>query len=171
MKTKRMIGVMAAMMLAVTPVPVYAAGTAAAQTAQQSTAFGFTYNGNRYEVGMDAEAAYKTLGEPTGSRDVNNCARGAIRKAYSYGNQDVEVFADLNAAETKDVIKTITLMSDKVVTEEGLKVGDTEEQILAIYPNAVKGIGGYNVTKGNTELYISINKLRKKIAYITYQEK
>ena len=58
------------------------AGSSAAETA---AGYGFTYEDHRYVPGMDAEEALSLLGEPTASRDVNNCARGAVRKAYSYG--------------------------------------------------------------------------------------
>ena len=131
--------------------------------------YGFTYEGQRYLPGADAEETLKLLGEPTGARDVNNCARGAVRKAYSYGDKDFEVFADLNEAETKDVIQTITLMSDRVSTEEGLSVGDEESRITEVYPDAAEKDGDYVTAKDGTELVISVNRLRKTVSYITYR--
>ncbi|MCR5370945.1 MAG: hypothetical protein K6E83_09580 [Clostridium sp.] len=131
--------------------------------------YGFTYGQNRYVPGADAEETLKLLGEPTGSRDVNNCARGAVRKAYSYGDRDFEVFADLNADETKDVIQTITLMSERVSTEEGLSVGDEESRVKEIYPDCEERDGEYVVSKDGTEIAVSVNRLRKTVSYITYR--
>lgn len=145
-------------------------GNAAAQESAEETGYGFSFNGTRYQPGMDAEEALKLLGEPTGSRDVNNCARGAVRKAYSYGDGDFEVFADLNADETKDVVKTITLMSERVSTEEGLKVGDPVSRIQEVYPEAKDEAGEYVADLDGIRIIISQNKLRGIISYITYEE-
>lgn len=172
MRLRRITGILAAALVAVSPVPAFAGAAGTAVNAEEQKAndgFGFSYGGSRYTVGMDAEEALRLLGEPTGSRDVNNCARGAVRKAYTYGDGDVEVFADLDETGTKDVVKTITLMSGRVATEEGLKAGDPEERIPSVYPGAVKGLGGYTVKKGGTEIYIYVNRIRKQISYITYQ--
>ena len=143
-----------------------AGSTGAAET---TAGYGFTYEGHRYVPGMDAEEALSLLGEPTASRDVNNCARGAVRKAYSYGDRDFEVFADLDESETKDVIKTITLMSENVSTEEGLSVGDEESRITEVYPDCTEENGEYTAQKDGTEVVVSINKLRGTVSYITYQ--
>ena len=143
--------------------------SAGSSTAETAAGYGFTYEDHRYVPGMDAEEALSLLGEPTASRDVNNCARGSVRKAYSYGDRDFEVFADLNESETKDVIKTITLMSGKVSTEEGLSVGDEESRVTEVYPDCTEENGEYTAEKDGTEVVVSINKLRGTVSYITYQ--
>ena len=129
--------------------------------------YGFTYNGTRYEIGMDGNTALKSLGTATSSRDVNTCANGYVNKAYTYGkNKDVEVYIEQDASKTKDVVASITLLTKDVATEEGLKVGDGTSRITKIYPSAVKGLGSYKVNDGKTELYIKVKD--SKVSYIAY---
>lgn len=149
-----------------------AAGSASAgtQTKDEKTKkFGFTYKEVRYELGTDAEAAKKTLGESNGSREVNTCANGYINRAYTYGDgdsQDFEVYIEQDKNTGKDIIASITLLTANVATEEGLKVGDSAETVTKIYPTAVKGLGTYKVTEDKELLYIKMTG--GKVAYISY---
>ena len=148
------------------------AGKTAEKTTEKSAepeekTYGFTYNKNRYEIGMDGKTALKTLGKATSSRDVNTCANGYVNKAYTYGKtKDVEVYIEQDASKTKDVVASITLLTKNVATEEGLKVGDGIAQITKAYPSAVKGLGSYKVNDGKTELYIKVKD--SKVSYIAY---
>lgn len=140
------------------------------QTKDEKTKkFGFTYKEVRYELGADAEAAKKTLGESNGSREVNTCANGYINRAYTYGegdSQDFEVYVEQDKKTSKDIIASITLLTANVATEEGLKVGDSAETVTKIYPTAVKGLGTYKVTEDKELLYIKMTG--GKVAYISY---
>ena len=140
------------------------------QTKDEKTKkFGFTYKEVRYELGADAEAAKKTLGESNGSREVNTCANGYINRAYTYGegdSQDFEVYIEQDKNTSKDIIASITLLTANVATEEGLKVGDSAETVTKIYPTAVKGLGTYKVTEDKELLYIKMTG--GKVAYISY---
>ena len=113
---------------------------------------------------MDAQEAMKKLGEYTSSRDVNNCANGYINKAYMYGNKDFEVYVE--QVNGKEVVANITLMTSQVATEEGLKPGDSGEQVTKIYKDAQKGLGTYTTTLGNTKLYIKMKN--DKVSFISY---
>lgn len=144
-----------------------AAGTQAKD--EKTKKFGFTYKEVRYELGADAEAAKKTLGESNGSREVNTCANGYINRAYTYGegdSQDFEVYIEQDKNTSKDIIASITLLTANVATEEGLKVGDSAETVTKIYPTAVKGLGTYKVTEDKELLYIKMTG--GKVAYISY---
>lgn len=127
---------------------------------------GFTYNQARYSVGMDASTARAALGEAKSSRDVNNCANGYINKAYTYGETgDFEVLIEQNEAG-QEVVSNITLLTEKVATEEGLKVGDPESRITALYPAAKKGLSSYTATVGTGILYIKTKG--GKVSFISY---
>ncbi len=136
---------------------------------EQAKKFGFTYKEVRYELGADAKEAMKSLGDSNGSREVNTCANGYINRAYTYGekdSKDFEVYVEQDKATGKDVIASITLMTANVATEEGLKVGDDADTVTKIYPDAVKGLSTYKVTKDKELLYIKMTG--GKVAYISY---
>lgn len=134
--------------------------------------YGFTNKQIRYELGMDAEQAFKTLGAFIDSRDVNTCANGYINRAYTYSNddktkeKDFEVYVEQDRKTGKDVVASITLMSSSVATEEGLKVGDTADRVTAVYPTAKKGLGSYKIIDGTEELYVKLKG--GKVSYISY---
>ncbi len=127
----------------------------------------FTYNDVEYTPGMDAKTAMDSLGTPVSSRDVNNCANGYINKAYVYGDNDIELYIEQqNGTGSPEIVANITLMGSNVKTQEGLKPGDAESRITAVYPSAKKGLNTYTVTEGNTELYIKTSG--GKVSYISY---
>ena len=129
---------------------------------------GFTFGENRYETGMDAEEAKKTLGKEKSERDVNSCANGYVNKAYTYGenDKDFEVYVELDEKSGKDIVAGITLLTGNVATEEGLKVGDTEAEVQKIYPDAKKGLGSYKMEKDGKQLYVRVKS--GKVSYISY---
>ena len=131
--------------------------------------FTFTDNQHVYSIGMDSAAAFATLGTANGSRDVNNCANGYVNKAYTYGktDKDYEVYIEQNAAHTQEIVAGITLLTPNVATEEGLKVGDSAEKVLSVYPTAKKGLGSYTVEKGGVELQIKMRA--NAVSYIAYR--
>ncbi len=148
--------------------PAKAATGTVKETAKKSAAeaenFAFTYGENRYELGMEAEAAMKTLGKETSSRDVNNCANGYVNKAYMYGDKDFEVYVEQSGK--KEIVANITLLTSAVATEEGLKPGDEADQVTKLYKDAKKGLGSYTASKGDTKLYIKVKD--GKVSYISY---
>ena len=154
---RRALAALAAMMILASALTGYAA---------EAPKAGFTYNKIRYSVGMDANTARQTLGEAKSSRDVNNCANGYINKAYTYGETgDFEVLIEQNEAG-QEIISNITLLTGQVATEEGLRVGDPESRITALYPTARKGLSTYTVIMGTGTLYIKTKA--GKISFISY---
>ena len=142
---------------------------AAAAGEQGGSAYVFQYGENSYAVGMDAQEAMKTLGKEKSARDVNTCANGYINKAYTYGeaDKDFEVYVEQDESG-KDRIASITLLTANVATAEGLKVGDGEARIAALYPAATKGLASYKVQDGAQELYIRVSK--GAVSYISYTQ-
>lgn len=134
------------------------------EAAVEAEAFAFTYEENRYQLGMEAETAMETLGKETGSRDVNNCANGYVNKAYMYGDKDFELYVEQSGK--KEIVANITLLTSKVETEEGLKPGDDADCVTKIYKDAKKGLGSYTASKGDTRLYIKLKD--GKVSYISY---
>lgn len=144
---------------------VFAVGmTAAAYGAEKKTEYKFTYDNNQYQIGMEAKAAMDKLGKSGSSRDVNNCSNGYVNKAYMYGDKDFEVY--IEQVNGKEIVASITLLTDKVSTEEGLKVGDDASQVLKAYPDSKKGLGSYSAVLGSTKLYIKMKG--DKVTYISY---
>ena len=138
----------------------------AAAGQQSGPAYVFQYGENSYAVGMDAQEAMKTLGKEKSARDVNTCANGYINKAYTYGEtRDFEVLIE-ETEDGREVISNITLLTGKVATEAGLKVGDAESEILKVYPGAKKGLASYTVLLGDSSLYIRTSG--GKISFISY---
>lgn len=131
---------------------------------KEKTHYTFTYGEKQYQPGMEAKAAMDSLGEAVSSRDVNNCANGYVNKAYLYGNKDFEIYVEQK--DQKEIVTNITLLTDKVTTEEGLKPGDAETNVTKVYKDAKKGLGSYTISLGDTKLYIKIKD--KKVTYISY---
>ena len=137
-----------------------------AMAAEQQADNAFTYQEVQYYVGMDAGTARRTLGNAVSSRDVNNCASGYVNKAYTYGEtRDFEVLIE-ETEDGREVISNITLLTGKVATEAGLKVGDAESESLKVYPGAKKGLASYTVLLGDSSLYIRTSG--GKISFISY---
>ncbi|MEY8337359.1 hypothetical protein AALB16_04890 [Lachnospiraceae bacterium 62-35] len=159
MKTlKRMIVVaLGAMMMVGAAFSIYGAE-------KEKTHYTFTYGEKQYQLGMEAKTAMNSLGEAVSSRDVNNCANGYVNKAYLYGDKDFEIYVEQK--DRKEIVTNITLLTDKVATEEGLKPGDVETNVTKVYKDAKKGLGSYTAALGDTKLYIKIKD--KKVDYISY---
>lgn len=153
---------MAALVLAVA---FMAAGAmSAAAESEKPEAYRFTYQEKQYQPGMEAKTAMDTLGKADSSRDVNNCANGYVNKAYMYGDKAFELYVEQEGK--KEIVANITLLTEKVATEEGLKVGDSGDRVQEVYKDAVKGLGSYTAVLGETKLYIKLKD--NKVSYITY---
>lgn len=151
-------------MIAVLAAVVCMAGGAFTAFGAEAEGYAFTYGEQEYKLGMDADKAMETLGEAQSSRDVNNCANGYVNKAYLYGDKDFEVYVEQEGR--KEVVANITLLTDKVSTEEGLKPGDSAARVTELYKDAKKGLGSYTASLGDTKLYIKLKE--NKVSYISY---
>lgn len=152
-------------LLFLTVLSVFAAGvTMLAYGAEKKTEYKFTYGDNQYQIGMEAKTAMDKLGKAGSSRDVNNCSNGYVNKAYMYGDKDFEVYVEQSGG--KEIVASITLLTSKVSTEEGLKTGDGADKVIKAYPEAKKGLGSYSAVLGNTKLYIKMKG--EQVSYISY---
>lgn len=158
---KKMVSAAAAMLMASAMIfSAYAA---------QKTAYQFTYNEKQVTVGQDADDALKLLGKAEDEKTLNNCAAGngaAKDMAYMYKDFDLTVSTN---EKGKEIVWDINFKTDKVQTEEGLKIGDTPAKVKQLYPSAKENYGLYTATLGNTQVIVDCGMKNDKVVGISYQ--
>lgn len=106
------------------------------------------YKDTVIELGKDATAVLKALGEPTAKQFVASCGEGAGDQwRYTYSSIYLFTVKD-GEAETVDAI---ALRDDIAETGKGIAVGSTEDEIKAAY-------GEPTATQGNKLRYTDGNK-------------
>lgn len=164
MKKKTKIRRIAAAALTVFMAVTTVFGAAAAEKKEKYT---FTYNEQQVETGMAANAALKALGKEKDTKILTNCAEdGGKDKAYLYDDFDVVV----TKSGKKEVVKQISLKTDKVSTEEGIKIGDLPAAVKKAYPDAKAEVKGLYVAElGETRIVIDCGLKDDKVEAITYE--
>ncbi len=100
--------------------------------------YAVTYKDTAIELGKDARAVLKALGEPTAKQFVAACGEGAGDQ-WRYTYSSLYLFTVKNGeAETVDAI---ALRDDIATTGKGITVGSAEAEITAAYgePTAKQG--------------------------------
>ena len=89
------------------------------------------------------------LPAPTYTYTVPSCALEGTDNVYSYGNPEITAFND----GTGEFIYSVYLLDDSLSTPEGVKIGHTQAQVIALYGNAFQDNGGeYLYTRGDVVL-------------------
>ena len=129
----------------------------------------FAWQGQRYRTGMDARNALGRLGENLFAEVVSTNEDGSVNRVYTFGvgQKDFEVATGPESLGGPEVLKEIRLLSPDVSTEEGLHVGDPEEKIPEIYPEAVREEEIWILTRGMDILEMQVRK--EKITKIIYR--
>ncbi len=101
------------------------------------------------EVGEEFQKVQDALGKDFTTQTVKSCAFEGEDYIYTY--PDYEIYNYVDSSTQK--IYTITLLTDKVSTKEGIHLGNTKEEVVQTYGNQYEdAYGAYVYTKGNTIL-------------------
>lgn len=139
--------------------------------AAKKTAYTFTPDPSAKEAvqitaGEELKPVLEKLGAAEEIKTLTNCANGGKDKVYQYENFDLYTTQNEKKAT---IIQSVVLKTDKVATEEGLKLGQLPKDVKKLYPDAVEEYGLYTVTLGNTRIVIDCGYKNDKVVDICYE--
>lgn len=92
----------------------------------------FSYGSTVIRLGDDIGDVVSAIGEPDSVTTAGNCLGGGEIKLYSYASYGFNIQAYPDGGDSFNVT-VISLVNSDVMTEKGVKIGTSEEDMLAIY--------------------------------------
>ena len=91
----------------------------------------YVFKKGTVEIAIDAELApiVEKLGDHIYYDEAPSCAHEGTSKYYTYAGIDIESYPK----DGKDRVYMVALIDDTVSTVEGLRVGDSREDVIEIY--------------------------------------
>ena len=126
---------------------------------------GYLFETGELTVAADAKMApiLEKLGEPLQYFEAASCAFNGLDKNYIYAHFEIDTYP----AADGDRVMAVYLMDDLVSTKEGLRIGDTKEEMERLYGTDYTLNGTeYIYEKGGMSLKVQIKK--DAVSYITY---
>lgn len=114
-----------------------------------------TYKDASIDVTPDQNMAevIAALGDADSYFEAASCAFEGLDKTYMYGHVEVDTYPQ----GEEDFISSIYFLDDLAVTNEGIKVGSSKEEMEAAYGTDYKTVGTECIyAKGNSELRIIV---------------
>lgn len=105
------------------------AGETADDTVQNG--YVFTVNGVSLEIDAEAQGVLEKLEEPVSVYESPSCAFGDLDKIYTFSGYEMDTYT----MDGTEYISSVVLRDDTVETTEGAYIGNTAEQIRALYGN------------------------------------
>ncbi len=104
---------------------------------------------------MDMAEVLEALGDADSYFEAASCAFEGLDKTYTYGHVEVDTYPQ----GEQDFISSIYFLDDIPVTNEGIKVGSSQEEMEAAYGTDYTAVGTECVyTRGNSELRIIVEE-------------
>jgi len=102
-----------------------------AQTEDGKKADAYVFKKGSVAIAIDADLApiVEALGEPINYAEAPSCAHTGTSKYYTYAGIDIESYPD----GKKDRVYIVALIDDSVATAEGIRVGDSRDDLLEVY--------------------------------------
>ena len=126
--------------------------TTAPEQVVDEDVFSFTYQGVALVPGNAFDSA--ALPEAESVYQVPSCAIEGTDNVYSYGDIEVTAFNDGSG----EVIYSVYIVDANTPTAEGLYIGDTLDQVIAVYgEDYTQENGQVTYQKGNTLLVIILD--------------
>ena len=126
--------------------------TTAPEQVVDEDVFSFTYQGVTLVPGNAFDSA--ALPEAESVYQVPSCAIEGTDNVYSYGDIEVTAFNDGNG----EVIYSVYIVDANTPTAEGLYIGDTLDQVIAVYgEDYTQENSQVTYQKGNTLLVIILD--------------
>ena len=112
------------------------------------------YNGTVIELGKDATAILKKLGEPTSKQFVASCGEGAGDQ-WQYTYSSIVLFTVKNGES--ETVDAVALRDDLAKTGKGITVGSTEAEVIAAYGEPTVQGQKRRYTEGSYTLELQLN--------------
>ena len=87
-----------------------------------------TYNGQKIEVGADAQKVISKLGKYT-SEDGEACGTDEKDVIYTLSGMEIETHVNKDG----EVIRKIEILNDSQKTEKGITIGSTRDEVIKAY--------------------------------------
>ncbi len=130
--------------------------------------YGFTYNRVTVYMNGSAKKLLDKAGRPKSKSESKSCAYDGMDRTYTFKDFVVKTYSkSKNGAE---YINSIELLTSKVSTKEGIKIGSSKNDVIDAYGRATARFGMYTYTKGKCKLMIEMDE-DDKVSKITYLAK
>jgi hypothetical protein len=97
-----------------------------------------TYNGQKIEVGADAQKVISKLGKYT-SEDGEACGTDEKDVIYTLSGLEIET----HVIKDSEIIRKIEILNDSQKTEKGITIGATRDEVIKAYgKDYTEGSGG-----------------------------
>ena len=116
--------------------------------------FSVTYNGTTVELGKDAKAVLKKLGEPKETNFVASCGEGAGEQ-YVYEYASVYVYTVKNG--DSEVIDGLKLRDDSALTSKSIRIGSEQSAVVSAYGEKELDRGHLVYTQGSYSIDFTID--------------
>ncbi len=118
-------------------------------------AYCFVYEGTSIYPNMNMADALAAIGEGSSYYEAASCAfEGEMDKTYGYGSFQIVTYP----TDGEDWISYIQLLDDTISTPEGVKIGDSADDVIAAYGEDYTQSGSMMVyTLGDMELCFLIS--------------
>lgn len=128
---------------------------------------GFVFTYKKVSVGMNDKAAslIKKAGKPKKKSESKSCAFQGMDRTYTYADFTLSTYSKSKKGE--EYVNGITLLTSKVSTKEGLKIGSSKNDMIKKYGKGKSEFGVYSYTKGKSKLMIEMGK-NNKVSGIRY---
>ena len=142
----------------------------AAETAAAADLAGFVFQSGGVAIGMNQEAApvVAALGGWDNYIETESCAFQGLDKIYSYAGFDLYTYPK----DDVDYVNSIYFTSDAVSTPEGIRIGSSLDEVLAVYGDQyTKEFGVYTYTKDQSTLsFIVTDGIVESVEYTAITE-
>lgn len=130
--------------------------------------YGFTYKRVTVYMNGSAEKLLNKAGRPKSKSESKSCAYDGMDRTYTYKDFVVKTYS--KSAKGREYINSIVLLTSKVSTKEGIKIGSSKNDVIDAYGRARANFGVYTYTKGKCRLMIEMDS-NDKVSSITYLAK
>ena len=142
----------------------------AAETAAAADLAGFVFRSGGVAIGMNQEAApvVAALGGWDNYIETESCAFQGLDKIYSYAGFDLYTYPK----DDVDYVNSIYFTSDAVSTPEGIRIGSSLDEVLAVYGDQyTEEFGVYTYTKDQSTLsFIVTDGIVESVEYTAITE-
>ncbi len=127
---------------------------------------GFTFVVKGVTFGMNENVApvLEALGDYENYSETTSCAFKGLDKIYSYGGFDLYTYPQGD----QDFVNSVYIVDDSVSTPEGIRIGSSQEEMLAAYgEDYEEEYGVYTYTKDKSTLsFIVTDGVVESIEYV-----
>ena len=121
----------------------------------ETSIFAISYKNTTLELGKDAKAVLKKLGDPSSEpKHVVSCGEG-MGEQWQYTYPSIVLFTVKNGES--ETIDAIALRDDLAKTGKGITIGSTEAEMTAAYGEPTKQGNKCRYTEGSHTLELQFN--------------